>query len=466
VDHLLKEAWRLRFSDSAREARFDESRLTSAKLRVRITIAVGLIVMSAVGLVGFQDPRVAPNEQLLAWAIRYLMCVPLWLLLFLSTWSSYFTQRMDRWLAPAIPVTCALFTWESITLAYLPEETRTPVLLGVNVLPLLMVSALAIPFRFRWLLSAVLLSVFLPASMVSFWQPNLKEIDLLFGVLNLSGFALCILVAGWWREAMERRLFAQREVMSETNAELGRMNEKLRNLNEEKSEFLALVAHDLRSPLSNIRSLAEVLALTPEPSKYERDDAVHEITETTDRMLEIVGNFLDFHAIEAGQLPLSLQPVSLNEIAKASRTQNLPAALRKSQRIELEVPSDPVWVTADRQLLVQIVDNLTSNALKFSQKNTIVKIRVGQVSAAEGQPSASFIEVVDNGPGFTEADLAHVFKKFTRLSARPTDGEFSTGLGLALVKRFAEVLQATIHISKTEPNGATIRLTLGNLKAA
>lgn len=455
VDSLLKEAWRLRFLDRDRERRFDESRLTSATIRVRITIGLGLVVLAGTGLMSFLEPSVHPELQMQAWLIRYLMCVPLWLMLFLTTWSRHFRERMDAWLSPAIPVTCALFTWESITLASLPAEVRAPVLLGVNVLPILMVSALAIPFRFRWLISAVVLSVALPTSMVSFWQPSLDAAELAFGALNMAGFGICILVAGWWREAMERRLFAQREAMESTNLELERVNHELQRLNEEKNEFMALAAHDLRSPLAAVRGLAEILSLQPEPPREERADAVREVAETTDRMLGIVSNFLDVHAVETGQISIRIQPVDLAAAARGAIERHAAIALRKSQGLALECSGAAEFpVLVDAALLAQIQDNLLSNALKFSPAGTriLVSIRL------EGDSVVT--EISDSGPGFSDEDLSQVFRKFTRLSARPTAGESSTGLGLALAKRFVEAMGGSIAVANSPEGGAKVSVRL------
>lgn len=448
MDDLLTEAWKLRFRDPEREARFDETRMTSAKWRVRVTLAVGLVIMAVTGLVNFRETLAAPDAQFQAWVIRYLMCIPLWVVCFLSTWSRQFTRRMDTWLAPAIPVTCGLFTWETILHAQLNGVGGAQVLLGVNIVPLLMVSALAIPFRFRRLMASVGLSIMLPVVLVAVWHPGVSMDALVFGCLNLSGFGIGILIAGWWREAVERRLFAQRELMERANNELVR-------LNAEKNAFLALAAHDLRSPLASTRALADILLSTPEPPAAERREAVGEIAGTTDRMLELVTNFLEVHAIESGDLQLHTTRLDLAAAADACVRRHSASARRKGQEVALDAPSMPVPVLADPSVLSQILDNLVTNALKFSPTAARILVRVSSSAGTHVR-----CEVHDGGPGFGQEDFDRMFQSYTRLSARPTGGEGSLGLGLSLCKRFAEAMGGSIEVRNRDSSGAVVAVTL------
>jgi signal transduction histidine kinase len=132
---------------------------------------------------------------------------------------------------------------------------------------------------------------------------------------------------------------------------------------------------------------------------------------------------------------------------------NQPAANRKS--INLRIGTSPeLWARADRAATLQILDNLISNALKYSPPNTTVHIHT--------LPEQNYVlvKIRDEGPGISEADQRKLFQKFSRLSARPTGGESSTGLGLSIVKRLAEAMGGTIQCHSALGAGATFILRL------
>jgi len=135
---------------------------------------------------------------------------------------------------------------------------------------------------------------------------------------------------------------------------------------------------------------------------------------------------------------------------------NQPAATRKSIAIRLGA-SEGLWAKADPAATLQILDNLISNALKYSPPNTTVHLHTLP------EKDHVLVSVRDEGPGISEADQKKLFQKFTRLSARPTGGESSTGLGLAIVKRLAEAMSGSIQCYSTPGTGSnfTLRLPVG-----
>jgi signal transduction histidine kinase len=235
-------------------------------------------------------------------------------------------------------------------------------------------------------------------------------------------------------------------------------NEQLRHLNALKSQFLGIAAHDLRSPLSSIRIGLDVLmADAPWLSDDEKNHFVETFFETLDHqtrhMLELLNDLLDVTQIEMGELKLKVVSIELDRFLEQSVRLHAQTARSKGTQVLLgEVPH--VMVVADPMRLRQVMDNLLTNAVKYSPPGSTVRLSV----QAEG---ASWrINVQDEGPGITEEDRQKLFQDFARLSARPTGGEKSTGLGLAIARRIIHAHGGEIGVDSTPGHGATFWFTL------
>lgn len=229
---------------------------------------------------------------------------------------------------------------------------------------------------------------------------------------------------------------------------------ELQILNSEKDEFLGIAAHDLKNPLGNIRGLAELLL----EHRSELDDAdlnkiLLSIINSSERMFSLIANLLDINAIERGGITLQLIRIAakapLTQIAEQYRQR----AAAKSLRIVVESYENHT-VCADEQAFVQIMDNLVSNAVKYSPADKVIYIRSSQ------HQNICRIEVQDEGPGISAQDMEKLFGKFMRLSAQPTGGEHSTGLGLSIVKKLVELMNGIIWCESTPGNGATFIVEL------
>jgi signal transduction histidine kinase len=239
--------------------------------------------------------------------------------------------------------------------------------------------------------------------------------------------------------------------MEDALRELAAANERLVHLNNEKNEFLGIAAHDLKNPLTVILGSTEMLGLTDEPRQINK--LLSSISGSANRMLDLITNLLDVNAIEQGKFTSNIEPCDMAALLQRSVENNQPAATRKSIAIRVGL-SDGLWAKADPAAALQILDNLISNALKYSPPNTTVYVHT--------LPEANYIlvSVRDEGPGISEADQKKLFQKFTRLSARPTGGESSTGLGLAIVKRLAEAMSGTIQCYSAPGTGSNFTLRL------
>jgi signal transduction histidine kinase len=239
--------------------------------------------------------------------------------------------------------------------------------------------------------------------------------------------------------------------MQDALADLGAANERLVHLNNEKNEFLGMAAHDLKNPLTVIVGCSEMAGMTDDHDKIQQ--LLNNISGAATRMRDLITDLLDVNAIEQGKFTSKLEPCDVRALVEKSVEHNQLAATRKSSSLRLGV-SEGLWARADAAAALQILDNLISNAIKYSPPNTTTHVHT--------LPEAKYIliSVRDEGPGISEDDQKKLFQKYTRLSARPTGGESSTGLGLAIVKRLAEAMSGTIQCYSAPGAGSTFTLRL------
>jgi len=262
------------------------------------------------------------------------------------------------------------------------------------------------------------------------------------------GLILFMFILGLIFESGRRDAFSK---MQDALADLAASNERLLNLNNEKNEFMGIAAHDLRNPLAVILGNAELMTMTQEAGQ--RDKLSKNIVAVAMRMRDLIANLLDVNAIEQGKFTSKIERCDMRALIEQSLEHNQSAAVKKQIGFRVGI-SDGLWARADRAATLQILDNLISNALKYSPPNTTVYVH------ALPETNFTLVNVRDEGPGIGEADQKKLFQKFTRLTARPTGGESSTGLGLAIVKKLAEAMSGSIQCFSTLGSGSTFTLRL------
>ena len=244
-----------------------------------------------------------------------------------------------------------------------------------------------------------------------------------------------------------------------THLELKHARERLREMNEEKNEFMGIVAHDLRNPLGAITGYAEMvleeLASLPPPSEEKFACSVREATQCTGRiwdasrrMAGMVQNLLDANRIERGEMKLNRTPTELAALVSSVVETQQPRATAKQQTIHLQNETAPVNVIVDSNVMVQVLENLVSNAVKYSPPGKNIFVRLKK------EAGAVRCEVQDEGPGLSAEDQKKLFGKFARLSAKPTGGEHSTGLGLSIVKKMVEAMNGKVWCESEPGEGA------------
>lgn len=250
----------------------------------------------------------------------------------------------------------------------------------------------------------------------------------------------------------------QNAAVEAANRELQSRNRELAQLNEEKNEIIGIAAHDLKNPLAGI--ILNVDIVVSFFDRMQRSDIMREmerIDNAARRMSEIITNILDINAIENGRRDYTVESIDISRLALDTVEEYRRPAGAKSITIHTELRS-PLFIEADRNAMLQILDNLISNAVKYSPHGKNIRIRA-QNHTAEAMPVAR-LEVQDEGAGLTEEDKTRLFGKFARLSARPTGNEHSTGLGLSIVKKLVETAQGRIWCESIAGRGATFIVEL------
>jgi len=258
---------------------------------------------------------------------------------------------------------------------------------------------------------------------------------------------------------LEQTVEKRTHELREANQFLHQGNKELKRVNEKKSEFLGIAAHDLKNPLSGIIGLSQLISLSfqeaedVDPELSRNALFVKEIEKSAEHMLAIINDLLNSESLNSGNLRLNKVPYDLGNIAKKVISVNNIHASEKSIQIEYEETKE-IRVVVDSIRIHEAIDNLISNAIKYSSPGSSIKISITKHTDKKGNRWGRF-SIKDEGPGLTESDKAHLFERFQKLSARPTAGESSTGLGLSIVKSIVELHDGHIWAESVYGNGST-----------
>ncbi|MDN5200402.1 sensor histidine kinase [Fulvivirgaceae bacterium BMA10] len=252
-----------------------------------------------------------------------------------------------------------------------------------------------------------------------------------------------------------KQISMQKEKIAEQNMMLKEKNETLAQLNSEKDNLMNVVAHDLKAPFNKIRGLLNIVQTLSEPNA-EVQECLGMIEKVSDSGEKLIKNLLDINTIESDDQELEVKELNLGDILdQLSKAYQLQASNKEIKLASTIDDHEILTLETNENYLLRIMDNLISNALKFSKNKTTVVLKAGKYTENE-----LFISIKDEGPGFTDEDKRLLFKKFQQLSAKPTGGESSTGLGLAIIKILVEKLNGKITLDSTPGEGSTFTLTL------
>jgi signal transduction histidine kinase len=286
---------------------------------------------------------------------------------------------------------------------------------------------------------------------------------LAFAIQQLELIGLAIFFLPIFLSAYAFRLYVRRtqeqmdrleELVELRTQDLAEANESLAELNEQKDAFLAVLTHDMRSPLTNIHGYASLMRDNPQFETGQRTQMLDVILRNERALLEIVNNILDIEHLESGA-PILLDRENFNltsvlgELVESHEAQ----AIEKQIQLEYEAGAQPIFVHADKQKCTRILQNLISNALKYTPEQGRVTVR------AHMNGRYAKIDVEDTGYGIPQDELPHIFDRFSRVD-KHKNVAVGTGLGLAIVKSLVEAHGGEICVQSEEGVGSTFTVKL------
>lgn len=220
-----------------------------------------------------------------------------------------------------------------------------------------------------------------------------------------------------------------------------------------KNQFLHMTIHDLRNPLNVVIGLTSMIK-----REANHDDETNEyldlILESSDLMLSLVNELLDAARIDSGKMVLKKTIENMSDLARLAYDKNLNSAEKKGQELVLELPPEnDCFISCDLVRMKEIMDNLVSNAIKYSPLGKKIWLRVSKQNDNNLKKYVRF-SIKDEGPGLSEEDKKKIFGRFQRLSAQPTGGESSSGLGLSIVKQLVELHDGRIWVDSEHGRGS------------
>jgi two-component system, NtrC family, sensor histidine kinase GlrK len=235
------------------------------------------------------------------------------------------------------------------------------------------------------------------------------------------------------------------------------MGAKLQELDDMKTEFLAHVSHELRTPMASIQEGTHLLLdEIPGPLLPEQRTTLRIMSDSSRRLIHLISTILDLSKMEAGMMEYRIMPVNLKRVADVSMNKVRLLADSKHVQLLLESDEEQNWVKADSARIEQVLDNLLSNALKFSPEGSVIKLQM------KPDPKAGVLQVSvsDAGQGIAAADLPHIFERFYQGKMKAKHATAGSGLGLALAKKVVEAHGGRIWIESEISKGTTVRFIL------
>lgn len=253
-------------------------------------------------------------------------------------------------------------------------------------------------------------------------------------------------------ENVHTELFMQIAGIIAVSLEKAQLYERLVELNDIKNKFLGMTVHDLRNPIAIIKGFIDLLLLQENDSYQEK--VLEHIRGQSNKMLSLIGDILDITSIESGELRVEFKLMDVLDLLCTAIDTNRLIAKSKKIDIENQLPQSLPEVMIDPERINQVIDNIISNAIKFSNSHTTITVK------AYEKDSMVCIAITDQGQGIPENEREKLFKPYSKISVRPTGGEKSTGLGLAIVKKIIDIHKGKIFIDSIESQGTTVTFCL------
>jgi Na+/proline symporter/nitrogen-specific signal transduction histidine kinase len=255
--------------------------------------------------------------------------------------------------------------------------------------------------------------------------------------------------------AYSRELETKQQALEVATADLREANERLRELDRMKDDFISTVTHELRTPLTSIRALSEMLHEDPRMELSDRKRFLGIIVSETERLTRLINQILDMAKLESGRAEWTTAKVCIGEVVRDAMDALGQLFREKGVRLEGNIHADLPLVLVDRDRLTQVVVNLLSNAVKFVPGGS----GIVRVSVEAGADSVR-VAVADNGPGLSAEECTVIFEKFRQGGNTMTDKPQGTGLGLPISRQIVEYFGGKLWVESTPGDGATFIFTV------
>ncbi|MDA1257194.1 MAG: ATP-binding protein [Chloroflexi bacterium] len=260
------------------------------------------------------------------------------------------------------------------------------------------------------------------------------------------------------QNAVEHRQTLELAQARERVIDLDARNRELERLSEAKSRFIATVSHELKTPLTSMLAFTDILQKDRHGRLGDREVGQLEVIKRNGRRLALlIDDLLDLSGLERGDFSLTLSEFDATELFTEVHDAFQPTIETKRQTLTLKMPESPVWISADRARLTQVVSNLVSNAAKYSPENSEISL------VARRRLDRMHVTIQDHGIGIPAGDQSNMFTPFFRANNEATRAESGTGLGLYIARNIIALHGGRIEIDSTEGEGTTIKFNVPGL---
>lgn len=257
-----------------------------------------------------------------------------------------------------------------------------------------------------------------------------------------------------WNRELELKVAERTRELKEKHHELEKAYEELKTLDKTKDDFLSLVSHELRTPLSSILLYSEMLLDGLADSEEDYTGFLSTIVENCQRLTRLINDVLDLSKIEAGRMPFNLGKLNMKELVVETLSSIRPTLESKGLNFNYKQVTDDIYILGDRDKIIQVLTNITSNAIKFTPPGGTISVSIKNYNENMG-----IIAVKDTGKGIKKEDIPKVFDRFSQLESIDYHSE-GTGLGMTISKSIIERLEGNIWIESELGRGTTVFFTL------
>lgn len=308
--------------------------------------------------------------------------------------------------------------------------------------------------------------LFVGISIIIYWElatnypplfPTNLDIQTVFWAIFFSFIVTILLGIAYYRKLVHQytsqliwsnqEIQKQKEIVDSQYNILASLNKQLSQSLSHNQDFLQMTSHDLKSPINAIIGLADIIQHETDLTKVRQ--YMEYVSYSAQKSLNLIENLRDITMLESGEVSVSLSYTPLVKLIEEVVAQNVITAEKKGQKITTHFELEALGYV-DALKAYQVIDNILNNAIKYANNNTNIYIRLG---IEEG---FALVEIKDEGQGFSPNEKDKMFQKFSRLSARPTGNEISTGLGLYICKRLIELQNGRIVAESEGKNKGSV----------